>query len=399
MMTKRAELPIRRELSTDVPADVPTEVMGMRCLTAQDVRDMACGTALLGSGGGGSPRTALLQLEAALARGRQVRLIDLSLVPDDALVVPCGWAGAPTVSDEKLPNGGEASRGLAKLEEIKGQPAFAMCPLEIGGGNGLAALLLAAERDIPVVDCDGMGRAFPESQMVVFNVYGCTANPVIITDEKGNTIVTEVATNADEECIVRALSIAMGGTCHVIDYSGTGYQMKQYAVRGTVSLSIAIGRALRLACDAGRDPFSALIQCLSASSYYRYSGLLFGGKVVDLDRNTEGGFAVGRVVLEKFGSSDRLVVEFQNENLVARCDGQVIGAVPDILTFLDRDTAEPVTTERLRYGQRLNLIGVSVPPILRSDRALAVFGPRAFGIAEQYRPIEEINGWLDTSST
>ncbi|HEY8352211.1 MAG TPA: DUF917 domain-containing protein, partial [Sphingomonadales bacterium] len=97
--------------------------------------------------------------------------------------------------------------------------------------------------------------------------------------------------------------------------------------------------------------------------------------------------------LEGFGASGRMTVEFQNENLVARRDGEIVGLVPDILTFLDSETAEPVTTERLRYGQRLKLVGVGVPPLLRSAEALAVFGPQAFGIAHQYRPIEEINGW------
>jgi DUF917 family protein len=367
---------------------------GTRYLTLDDVTDMAHGTAVLGSGGGGAARTVLLQLETILADGRQIALIDLAAVPDDALVAPCGWMGAPTVSEEKLPNGGEAGRGLAKLEEIKGQRVFAVFPLEIGGSNGLSPLLLAAERGIPVVDCDGMGRAFPEAQMVVFNVYGCSANPVIVTDEKGNCVVLEAASNAEEERITRVLSIAMGGSCHVIDYAGSGYQMKQHAVRGTVSLAIAVGRAVRLARSAGRDPFEALTACLRASNYYRFGGVLFDGKIVDLERNTAGGFAVGRAILESFGLAERIEVEFQNENLVARKNGQIVASVPDILTFVDRETAEPVTTERLRYGQRLKLLGISVPPILRTAQALAVFGPAVFGIAEQYRPIEDINGWL-----
>jgi len=203
----------------------------------------------------------------------------------------------------------------------------------------------------------------------------------------------EGVTNEEEEHIARALSIAMGGSCHVIDYSGSGYQMKQHAVRGTVSLSIAIGRALRMARAKNEDPIAALTACLEASSYYRYGGVLFDGKVVDLERNTQAGFAVGRAILEAFGSYQRFEVEFQNENLVARKNGVVMGTVPDILTFMDRETAIPVTTEGLRYGQRLMLYGVSVPPILRTPQALEVFGPAVFGIEDKYQPIESINGW------
>lgn len=374
----------------------PERVWGesMRQLTLEDIRDLAVGTAFLGSGGGGSAHVALMQMEAVLKTGKTVDLIDLAEVPDDALVAPCGWMGAPTVSEEKLPNGGEPLRGLAKLEELKKQKVHSVFPLEIGGGNGLSPLLLAAARGIPVVDCDGMGRAFPESQMVVFNIHGCSANPIIITDDKGNCVVMETVSNAQEEQLARVLAIAMGGSCHVIDYSGTGYQMKQHAVRGTVSLAIRIGRAVREARRDGIDPFEALKDCLAQSSYYSHGGVIFDGKIVDLERDTRGGFAVGRAIIEAFGSDDRVEVEFQNENLVARRKGQVLGMVPDILTFLDRETALPVTTEGLRYGQRLKLFGVSVPPILRTPEALAVLGPAAFGFSEHYQPIEMINGWV-----
>ncbi len=36
---------------------------------------------------------------------------------------------------------------------------------EIGGGNGLEALVLGARLGLPVVDIDLMGRAFPELQV------------------------------------------------------------------------------------------------------------------------------------------------------------------------------------------------------------------------------------------
>jgi DUF917 family protein len=58
---------------------------------------------------------------------------------------------------------------------------------------------------------------------------------------------------------------------------------------------------------------------------------------------------------------------------------------------LDSETAEPITTEALRYGQRVKVMAVSVPPIMRTPAALAVFGPHAFGLAESFHPIESLS--------
>ncbi len=75
-----------------------------------------------------------------------------------------------------------------------------------------------------------------------------------------------------------------------------------------------------------------------------------------------------------------LEIAFQNENLVARRDGRLVAVVPDLICVLDAETAEPITTERLRYGQRVRVIGVSTPDLMRTPEALAVFGPSCFGL-------------------
>ena len=59
--------------------------------------------------------------------------------------------------------------------------------------------------------------------------------------------------------------------------------------------------------------------------------------------------------------------------------------MPDLISILDRETAEPITTENLKYGQRVRVVGCSVPPIMRSERALEVWGPQAFGFDEPFR--------------
>src|SRR3546814_11363414 len=118
------------------------------------------GAAFRGAGGGGDSYYSLLLAEAAIERCGAFDRSAPGSRADDALVVPCGWIGAPTVSVEKLPSGHEALAGIRRLEQIMGRPVDAVMPIEIGGGNGLAPLIAAAELGVPVVECDGLGRAF-----------------------------------------------------------------------------------------------------------------------------------------------------------------------------------------------------------------------------------------------
>jgi DUF917 family protein len=122
---------------------------------------------------------------------------------------------------------------------------------------------------------------------------------------------------------------------------------------------------------------------------YRYGRLIFEGKVTDVFRRTTEGFAKGNASVEAADGS-RLELTFQNEHLVARVDGSVRGIVPDLICVLEAETAEPITTEAVRYGQRVKVMVVSTPEIMRTPEALAVFGPRAFGLEEEFRPIEAL---------
>ena len=62
-----------------------------------------------------------------------------------------------------------------------------------------------------------------------------------------------------------------------------------------------------------------------------------------------------------------------------------MAVVPDLITILDRETAEPFTTETLSYGQRVKVVAISATENMRSPQALKLIGPRAFGIDEDFR--------------
>ena len=189
------------------------------------------------------------------------------------------------------------------------------------------------------------------------------------------------------------IAIAMGGHCHVIDYPISGRQLKQHAIRGTLSIARGLGHVIREANRNRSDPFNALFNYLVTTGYYRHAFILFDGKIIDLNRSIRDGFAKGTVMLEGIENhaGHSMEVEFQNENLTASSNGKFVATVPDIITMVDRDTATAINTENLKYGQRVKVVGLNVPPILRTAEALAVVGPRSFGFNTDYLPIEVLN--------
>ena len=57
-------------------------------------------------------------------------------------------------------------------------------------------------------------------------------------------------------------------------------------------------------------------------------------------------------------------------------------------TTAEPTTAEPITTEGLRYGFRVKVLGMPCHRHWRSEAALKVVGPRYFGYAMDYAPID-----------
>ena len=87
------------------------------------------------------------------------------------------------------------------------------------------------------------------------------------------------------------------------------------------------------------------------------------------------------------------IVKLQNEFLIAKVDDKPVAMVPDLICLVDLETAEPITAEAVKYGQRVHVIGVSVPDNMRTKQALDTFGPVPFKVYDKYIPIEEIS-WI-----
>jgi DUF917 family protein len=354
----------------------------MRKINSQDLEAIALGSTVLGTGGGGDPYIGKLMAQNAIKRFGTVEMLAPEEVPDDALIVPIAAFGAPVILLEKLFSGREAIAAFEMMEKYFGKKIYATMPAEAGGLNGVIPFAVAAEKGIPIIDADGMGRAYPRLEMVTFTLYDIPVSPITQADEKGNRAIYHTINNVWGETMVGSTVIPMGGSCFIGCYPMTGKQLKEAAVLGVLSKAERIGLSIMEAKEKEKDPLTSVLEATDGK-------LIFQGKITDVSIKTEGRWNKGRcklLGLEAFANQE-MILDFQNEFLIAKIGEKVIASVPDLISVLDMDSAEPITAEVLQYGYRLNVIAMPCDDKWKTEKGIALGGPSAFGYDNEYVPI------------
>ncbi len=159
----------------------------------------------------------------------------------------------------------------------------------------------------------------------------------------------------------------------------SGRELKRTLIRDTITLAIEIGDAV---LDR-RAPDTAIrsMRCWQSPAANGSSG-------ARSSMSTGGWWVVSRAAFFRsrawvHNRVRSLTIDFQNENLIARTgEGEILAVVPDLICIVDAETAEPITTELLRYGLRIEVLGVPAPEALKSEAAMRAVGPGAFGYTE-----------------
>ena len=351
-------------------------------LDAATLPALAVGCAAVGAGGGGDPDLALAMALLAVGEHGAVPVVGLDDLDDEALVMPCGMLGAPTIADERVWSGGEGRTLRDMVERLHGRPVQALMPLQIAGADGLLPVTWAARLGLPLADADGRGRAFPELHQYAMRLGGVAAGPVVLTDGRGDTIVIHLDDESRADRLSQAAAGSLGGVCAAALYCMAGARARSAAIRGSITRALAIGRAVVGAEADGR--LAAVVAALGAK-------VLIQGTVVDVERAGGGGFPRGAATVQSSGrdARRRVRVELQNEYLLALEDGAPRAMVPDLVSLLAADTGVPVLAERLTYGQRVTVVASPAPDVWRSETALALVGPGAFGYDLDYTPMSD----------
>ncbi|NKN38869.1 DUF917 domain-containing protein [Agrobacterium sp. a22-2] len=341
----------------------------------ENIEPLATGAWILGTGGGGNPYISTLNLRRLYAEGRRVQLMDPMALEDDDMVAVVSKMGAPLVGQERLGDPVHLARAVEVMEDYLGKPFRAIMSVEIGGSNALSSFLAAAMLDRPVVNADAMGRAYPEAQMTSFAIGNLPMFPLSLVDVRDNeVIVTRAASWKWMERISRKVCTEVGSTAATCKAPRTGREVKDWGIHYTVTKAVELGRAVIEARARHDDPVRAVLD-------HEGGKQLFCGKVIDVARETTGGFLRGTTLIEGIDADKgtRMELGFQNEWAVAFRDGKPVAMTPDLICLLDTVSGSAIGTESVRYGQRVTVVALPAPALLTSPAGIAAVGPRAFG--------------------
>ena len=370
------------------PRSKPTEpnaqhVRPPRDLSIDDIEALALGAWILGTGGGGTPYHKLLNMRELYRKGHVVSLIDPLGLDDDALVAVLSNMGAPLVGQERLADAAFAVKPLRIMERFLGRAFDAVMSLEIGGGNGVHPLMVAALTGYPVVDADTMGRAYPEAQMTSVAVAGLQCYPMTLADIRDNeVIIPRAASWKWMERISRKICTEVGSIAATCKAPRTGREVKDHGILHTTTKAIDLGRAVFRARESHDDPVAAILENADGIR-------LFDGKVVDVERRATEGFLRGQAQIQGIGRDveKTFQVHFQNEFSVGYLDGDPLVMTPDLICVVDSVSGDGIGTDVIRYGQRVSVLALPSPAVFLSPQGLANVGPRAFGFDLDYRSV------------
>jgi len=355
--------------------------MSRKILEKKELIDIIQGATFLGTGGGGSPRTAEVIIDKFLL-GKKIELVSVDEVEDEAKIVVVAGMGAPEVL---LKRGWstESVNAFNALEKVTGERFDYVIPVETGGFNSITPMTVTAEKGIPTIDADGAGRAIPELEMTMFYINNIAVSPTAMADNSGIWAVLNAEDTVKMEELARAVTVALGMQAGLVCHMMSGKEMKKAVIPGTVSKAEEVGKAIRKAKEAGKDPVEA-VMC-------EVNGFILGkGNVTEISTETKGGFDFGKVTVK--GDEDTLRVDYKNENMMAWKGENLAAMVPDWICYISLD-GQPLTNADIEKGMDIAVIGISAPDRWRVPAGFDVFRNvlEAMGYRGEYKKIEDLN--------
>lgn len=279
----------------------------MRKLDRVAVERIAKGACFLGSGGGGPLSITPTIIENIFKSTDSITVIDIDEVKDNESLAIVAGMGSPQrsagISFDTAP-----AAAFDALANLYG-PLNYVAAIEVGAANSVIPMLVSAQKNIPLIDANGAGRAVPTLPITTFNQEDLPASPAILSAVgiPGNPCETCPAGNDAEQVESWAGEILTtnpnftkynAGAIALWAFDGkalkTGTGANAAAIGGSLILAEEIGGALET-----KTPVESLQSTLS--SYQQKHEYLGIGKVIAVKEESVGALDGGIVVIDMGG--------------------------------------------------------------------------------------------------
>ncbi|MDQ0272788.1 DUF917 domain-containing protein [Cytobacillus purgationiresistens] len=352
----------------------------------QDIPAISLGANLLSCGGGGDTTSVEALLMSILS---EEDVIEVKTVADlsDEWVVSVGIMGSTVLFNEDIPSGDEGHQALLTYESVSNKKAGALISIEIGGVNALAPLVIANQTKLPVIDGDGMGRAFPELFMTSFHLAGISLSPVVLKTHDFNMVIDENDDVFKTTEKAKAFTKTNGGHSHTIGYGSTGKRMKTAMLPGTLNLALRLGKIIKRNTDV--DEMLSHIRLAFENSIYGMPKVILRGVVSDVHRWFENEAIIGKLEVDGRSAftNRRIEVEFKNEFISIKED-QYICTAPDLILLLNAQSLIPYSVVEVQAGLSVVVLAIPAPNALRTTDMLELVGPKTYQLSCPYQPFE-----------
>jgi len=323
----------------------------MENLDRTQIQDIISGSTLLGAGGGGSGESGKLLLNTVL-KNKKIHMVNPDEISDDENVAVVAGQGSPEVLLKKGFSL-ECVNSLKLLEEVKKKSINYVVPFELGGFNTVTPMTVTAEKGLAIINGDGCGRAVPELQQTTFSLSGISMNPIIVSDDVGNSAILYTENAVTAENLSRAVTSELGGITGFATYFMTGKELKKSVIPETITYAEEVGKSIRVATKQKKDPSEAVVDKIGGDIFIR-------GTIVERSVNTIGGFDFGKTIVKGNGdfSGQKVTIDYKNENMIAWDeDGKILMEVPDLICVMEKN-GNTWTNADLKEGLDVVVIGI-----------------------------------------
>lgn len=358
-------------------------------ITKKDIPYISLGAKFLACGGGGDTKT-VEYLFLSIMDDSDLIVVKTAVEIEHEWIVPVAMVGSTVLFNEDLPTGAEPAQTLKLYEAETKKNADAVISMEIGGINALIPLLIALDRNLPVIDGDAMGRAFPKLEMTTFFNSNISVFPLAANSNEE----TLIARNQEEFAeVFDSFIFNRKGFGNIACFGMTGSQAKSIMLPGTLKLARNIGKALT---SGSVNEKLALLQSIFSNSIYGELQVGFVGRIGTIERWFEDKILVGSChITGQLSFSDKNAeLYFQNEFLSVKVTGNGSSATPDLIILLNYETGMPVSVSDIREGLFVLVLTIPASSIFYTKELYKLVGPKGFGIPNSFYASGERLGGL-----